>query len=309
VSHWRLGEQSGTFAVDQRAINPGSYVNGPQLGRPGLLPADDGDSAVRFDGVDDYVVTSVSSSLSIGSPLTLEAWIDPAALTAPGDVRTIVGKSSSYALRLNGPLLELRLVKLGVPQTLAAPVGAIGAGRPQHVVATYDGSVRRIYVDGVVVAEAALAGGANSSGGTFSIGSSGGLSGFFGGTIDEVAVYGKALATDRIVEHHREGTAGPDSGGGDPQAPVVTPPVVAPPVAKPPVAKPPVADDGPTASDCRAAQVKRKRWIVLVRKARASTMAARRQTVKRSRAKVLSRRRAALTRATKRARRTCAAVR
>jgi len=300
VSHWRLGESTGTIAVDQRAINPGSYVNGPALGAPGLLPAEGSDTAVGFDGTDDYMAVSSSASLGIASPLTIEAWIDPAALPEAGEVATVVAKSGSYGLRLEGPQLAFDLVQLGVPQTLAAPAGAIVAGKSQHIVATFDGSQRQLYVDGVEVAEAALAGGATASAGGLFVGSSGGLSNFFAGTIDEVAVYSKSLGADRVMVHQEEGVgvATPPDVGEPPQPPVVTP--------QPPVLSPPKA--GPSAKDCRVAQGKRKKWAALVKTARARARAARRPSVKRARVKVLTRRKAALTRATKRAKRTCAAV-
>ncbi len=293
VSHWRLGESAGTIAIDQRAINPGSYVNAPALGAPGLLPEEGSDTAVGFDGTDDYMVVSSSVSLGIASPLTIEAWIDPAALPEAGEDATIIGKSGSYALRLDGPQLVFDLVQLGVPQTLAAPAGAIVAGRPQHVVATFDGNMRRLYVDGSEVAHATLPGGATASAGGLFVGSSGGLSDFFAGTIDEVAVYSKQLAANQVSEHHREGVgvpAPPDDG--EPPPLVVTPPKA-----------------GSTAKDCRVAQAKRRRWVALVATARTRVRAARRPAVKRARVKVLTHRKGALARATKRAKRTCAAAR
>jgi concanavalin A-like lectin/glucanase superfamily protein/fibronectin type III domain protein/lysyl oxidase len=286
VSHWRLGETSGGVAIDQRAINPGSYINEPQLGAPGLLPEEGADSAVAFDGIDDYMAVSSSASLGIGAPITLEAWISPSALPAPGQVEAIVGKAGSYALRLDGPQLVFQLTQLGVPKTLAAPVSAIQAGGSHHVVATFDGSLRRLYVDGAEVAEAELAGGATASGGGFYVGSTGGLSDFYGGTVDEAAVYAKALGADRVLAHRKAG---------------IGPPVVAPPPVTPKV--------GPTPRDCRVAQAHKRRWTTLVNRARKAFRSARRPAVKRRRQKLLVKRKAALKRATTRAKRTCAAVR
>ncbi len=294
ISYWRLGESAGTTAVDQRAINPGSYTNGPALGVPSLLPEEDANTAVGFDGIDDYMVVANSASLAVSSPLTLEAWIDPAALPAAGEVATVLGKSGSYALRLNGSQLVFELVQLGVPQTLAAPAGAIVAGKAQHVVATFDGDVRRIYVDGDEVAQATLPGGATASAGGLFVGSSGGLSNFFAGTVDEAAIYSNALGADRVEAHHQEGV-------GVPKIPDVGEP------PKPPVVNPPKA--GPSAKDCRSAKAKQKRWATLVKSTRKRVRAARRPAIKRARTKVLNHRKAALRRATVRAKRTCSAVR
>jgi len=54
-SYWRLGEPSGTTAVDATGNAPGSYAGGPALGARGALPLDP-DTAVRFDGVDDELL-------------------------------------------------------------------------------------------------------------------------------------------------------------------------------------------------------------------------------------------------------------
>jgi hypothetical protein len=296
VSHWRLGEPSGTAAVDQRAINPGAYGGGPGLGAPGLL-AEGADTAVDFDGVNDYMGTSTSSmSLTIAAPLTLEAWIEPDSLPQPGELAGIVGKQSSYALRLNGPLLEFRLHQVGVPQTLAAPAGTIVAGEAHHVVATFDGSMRRIYVDGALVASGALSG-ASSSGGNLYVGAIDSGGGFFDGTIDEAAVYSKVLGDDKVDAHHAEGSGfvAPvvDPPGPDP----VTPPTVTPPKVTPPLAKP-----CQRAIDSRTAARRR------LDAARKRASAARRPVVERRRLKVVAQRKKELRLARAHVTRVCASA-
>jgi hypothetical protein len=291
VSHWRLGEPSGTVAIDQRAINPGAYFNGPGLGAPGLLAGDGGDSAVRFDGDDDYMTVSNSASLTIDSPLTLEAWIEPDVLPGVGEVATIVGKSGSYALRLNGPLLEFTLVQLEVPQTLTAPASVMAGAGPRHVVATFDGTVRRLYVDEVEVAEAPLAGEVSAGSGALFVGSTDPGSGFFDGMIDELAIYSKGLTADRVSFHYDEGT------GATPEDP--DPPPNPPPAALPP----PKATPAPT--PCARARASRRRVVALVRSARKRAAAARRPVVKRRRTKVVAQRKSALRKATVRVRRAC----
>ena len=75
--------------------------------------------------------------------MTLEAFIKPTSLPPAGSFRSIVAKTGSYALQLNGPTLELTILQLG-----RRPPSA-GAGRARsspvatyHVVGTYDGSTR-----------------------------------------------------------------------------------------------------------------------------------------------------------------------
>ncbi len=296
-SHWRFGEPSGNIAIDQRAINPGAYANSPALGVPGLLVDDGGNTAVAFDGVNDYMSVSDSNSLEIASPLTLEAWIDPDTVGAPGDIATIVSRTGSYALRLNGSALVFELTTLGGPQQLSTGAGAIEAGKPQHVVATYDGTTRRLYLDGIEVEEAPLAG-ANESPGAFFVGSAGGLSGFFDGTIDEVAVYSKVLGADRVKAHYEDGSSVDLD-------PPVNPPTEEPPVT-PPTVDPPTTPVQPTCQRALTSRSQaRRRFDAAVKRARA----AKRPVVKSRRQKVVAQRKKALRLARAHVTRVCASAR
>ncbi|HYI80355.1 MAG TPA: LamG-like jellyroll fold domain-containing protein [Thermoleophilaceae bacterium] len=205
VSYWRLGD-SGASALDQRAINPGVYVNGAVQGATGLLASDTANKAVALDGVDDHVSVSDSSSLdALTGPVTLEAWIKPTALPTAGNFASIATKAESFSLQFNGPQLEFTIMQFGVRQRLQAPAGAIVAGRAYHVVGSFDGTTRRLYVNGVEVANAPLTGGATASASGLLIGSWDGAQEFFTGTVDDVAVYNKALAAARVATHYQDG--------------------------------------------------------------------------------------------------------
>jgi hypothetical protein len=303
VSFWRLGEPSGSVAIDQRAVNPGGYANLPGLGAPGLLAGDGDDTAVDFAGADDYMSVALANQLGIAAPLTLEAWIQPDDV---GDVSTIVARTGSYALRLNGSALVFELTTLG-PQQLSTAPGAIEAGEPHHVVATYDGAMRRLYLDGVEV-EAAPLTGAVASTGSFFVGAGNVLSGLFDGTIDEVAVYSKTLAPDRVKAHYEEGSGidldppvDPPIDPGDPPAgdppPATTPPATTPP-AKTPLAK-----------SCERAIGSRTLARRRLDTARQRARAARRPAVKRRRQKVVAQRKAALRLSRAHVTRVCASAR
>ncbi len=205
VSYWRLGEASGTAAADQRGANPGVYTNSPTLGQASLLETDTADKAVRFDGVNDNVRVANAASLGLSAPLTLEAWIEPAALPSSGSFRSVLTKAESYSLQFNGPRLEFTIIQSGARRRLQAPAGAIVAGQTYHVVGTYDGTTQRLYVNGSQVASAALSGPASASASPLYIGSWNGSSEFFNGTIDEAAVYGATLSAARVSAHHAAG--------------------------------------------------------------------------------------------------------
>ena len=72
-AYWRLGEQTGTTAVDQVGVNHGTYSN-VALGSTGPLTGDD-DSAASFDGTTAYATAPDSNSLDLSSGATIEAWV------------------------------------------------------------------------------------------------------------------------------------------------------------------------------------------------------------------------------------------
>lgn len=204
VSYWRLGD-AGTTAADAGGANNGSYFNGAVTGSPSLLGADAANAAVGLDGVNDHVRIANSASLALSSQLSIEAWIKPSSIPAAGQFRSVVTKPESYSLQFNGPRLEFTIMQFGVRQRLQAPLGAIQAGSTYHVVGTFDGATRRLYVNGVQVASAALTGGATSNSQGLFIGSWSGSNEFFAGSVDEVAVYNSALSASRVAAHRTAG--------------------------------------------------------------------------------------------------------
>jgi hypothetical protein len=208
LSYWRLGETSGTTAADVTGKHPGSYVNGTLLGQGSLLTGDANPSA-SFDGVNDHVRVANTTALQIGTPLSLETWIRPTSIPATGAFASVLTKAESYSLQFNGPRLELTIMQAGARKRLQAPAGAIVAGQTYHVVGTYDGTTQRLYVNGALVASAALTGAASSSTNPLVIGSWTGTNEFFAGRVDEVAVYTKALTATQVQTHYNAGRATP----------------------------------------------------------------------------------------------------
>ncbi|HEU4702431.1 MAG TPA: LamG-like jellyroll fold domain-containing protein [Conexibacter sp.] len=201
VSYWRLGETSGTIAGDVTVANPGTYNGPPTLGAASLVGTDAVDPAVAFDGAGDDVRVGQSGSLDLTGALSLEAFVKPASLPAAGSFRQIVAKTGSYALDFNGPTLELTIYQLGVARRLQAPAGTIVAGRTYHVAGTFDGATQRLYVNGRQVASVALSGAADTTIAGLRIGSWDGAQQFFVGTLDEVALYNKALSASQVAAH------------------------------------------------------------------------------------------------------------
>lgn len=78
VAYWRLGEPaSASIAVDA-APTPqnGTYVNAPTRGVAGAI-MDDWDTAVDFDGVNDFVEVLDAAKLRLSGSFAIEMWVKP----------------------------------------------------------------------------------------------------------------------------------------------------------------------------------------------------------------------------------------
>jgi hypothetical protein len=205
-AYWRLGETSGTNAVDQTGNgNTGTYLGGPSLDQPGAL-AGDPNPAVGLDGSNDAVRAPNATSLSPTGGLSLEAWVKPAAL--PSSSATLVRKEGQYLLRLGSAgQVTFRLWKGGAIHELVTGSGAVAASSWSHVVAAWDGSTMTIYVDGTARASGSLAGPIDTTSELLFLGASFGDYDFLAGGLDEVAVYAAALPPARVAAHWNSGRA------------------------------------------------------------------------------------------------------
>jgi hypothetical protein len=80
------------------------------------------------------------------------------------------------------------------------------AGSTYYLVGTLDGSTQRLYVNGTLIASRSLSGAASVSSNSLYLGSWNGSNGFLAGTIDEAAIYNKALPASAIATHYSAGT-------------------------------------------------------------------------------------------------------
>lgn len=215
VGYWRLDELSGTVAADSSgAGHNGTYTGGVALGATGVIASN---TAATFDGVNDYVTMGDVNAYEFQSAFAVEFW---AKYTATQPLAAIVGKMSA-AINSGWAVFEYS------GQGYIQFYGVTGAGSLlwdfhtdlayndgawHHVVCAWDGTTNanglKIYVDGVVVKTAtALTGTPGTTSTPFAIGSFGALSsGFFGGTVDEVALYTE-LSAARVLAHYNAGFA------------------------------------------------------------------------------------------------------
>ncbi len=141
-----------------------------------------------------------STSLNVTTGLTLSAWIQPT--VAQGSWRTIMqSEAEAYFLNAsngNGDLLPSGGGMFG-PYTIwlsgdtPSPVGAW-----THVAMTYDGTILRLFVNGVQASTAAADGPIETSNNPLWIGGNQLYGEFFNGLIDDARVYNRPLSATEL---------------------------------------------------------------------------------------------------------------
>ncbi len=200
-------EATGQTAIDSSAVgNDGTLRQATMTRVPGKFG-----SAVRFDGVDDWVtvVDGVANSpLDLTTGMTVEAWVNPSTLNGWD---TIVMKERgagllSYALYAHdgAPQPGGRAVPAGYARILGVdqPVRgttALPLNTWTHIATTYDGTTQRFFVNGVQVGSSAMNTAIAVGNQQLRIGGNNAFAGeFFQGLIDEVRVYNRARTAAQI---------------------------------------------------------------------------------------------------------------
>ena len=210
--YWRLGESSGTNAVDQTGANAGAYQSGVVLGVQGALFGDS-NTAGRFDGSDDKVSMGdpVNGSLDFGTnDFTAEAWVK----TTVNGEEAILSKRATTA----GPYWQFTVtndpghdgeiranIVAGSSVEVYGPAKRVDDGAWHHVVVVFDRDAGiTIYVDGISAFRPGAAAGDVGNAGPFLVAKSTGYN-YFKGDLDEVAVYRSALSAPRVQAHYAAG--------------------------------------------------------------------------------------------------------
>ncbi|MBK7393685.1 MAG: VCBS repeat-containing protein [Chloracidobacterium sp.] len=155
--------------------------------------------AFNFTGSGYAMATATSGPLNInGNQMTMDGWVRP---TSVGDA-VYFGRSVSFGndyllLNQNGNKLSAIIKTNGLEATVNAPSGP-QVGVWTHIALTYDGSMMRLYMNGVEVGSTPKTGNITDSGQPFGIGGrSTGLR--FNGAVDEVEVFNRALSSTEIA--------------------------------------------------------------------------------------------------------------
>jgi hypothetical protein len=220
IGYWRLGEAPGSASAADASghTNNGTYSGGLTLGQPGFHG---GDTAALFDGATGRIVVLNSVTLN-PAHITMEAKIR---WDGPNDFQQRILEKSSFPELAQYGLsvlpdahvqVELRTSSATISVDVKS-IGVIAQGSETHLVATYDGNVIRVYLNGVLDSETAAPGSispkpptpANLTESGVGIGNQTERNRPFKGLIDEVALYPTALSGERILAHYQSQFAKP----------------------------------------------------------------------------------------------------
>jgi RHS repeat-associated protein len=209
--YWRLGEASGTSFASTVGSYPGTWTGSPTLGVAGALNADT-NTAATLNGTSQYGTVSNASGLNKTNNFSLELWVkrskNAATQAVAGKPLTTTTKSENYAFWFDTANKIRFEVGNGTTSKTITSAAALDTNW-HHVVGTFASGALKLYVDGTLSASVTATfttAGTNTS--TFDIGRSG-TTNYYGGGIDEAALYGSALTATQVADHRAKGVNAP----------------------------------------------------------------------------------------------------
>jgi hypothetical protein len=193
VAAYNFDAGSGTVLQDVSGHGNNGTFSGPTwvAGHAGQALSFSGNSFVT-------VPDSATLSLTPGTGVTLEAWVYPTQSPLWSDV--VYKYNDIYYLDTNnGKPATNGTYAMGHPSPLVGPT-ALQLSTWSHIAGTYDGSMLRVYKDGVQVNSKTVAlGNVKTSNFPLTLGGDSGNGQYFVGRIDEVRVYNRALSPAEIL--------------------------------------------------------------------------------------------------------------
>ncbi len=192
ISSWR----AETNANDAIGANHGTLTNGATFG-PGKVG-----TAVSFDGVDDLVTIP---SINAGANYTVEFWLYPKRSANYEHLVSNSGGSANYGdLYFRNDHIEYWQ---GGVQRASSPVSSVPLLTWSHIALSYDGSVNRIYVNGVALAVSVNHGEVFNNPLAFGY-TNAPSNNRLQGLLDEISLYNRALENSEIAALYSAGSAG-----------------------------------------------------------------------------------------------------
>jgi hypothetical protein len=172
------------------------------------LPIYGGDDYLSFDGVDDYIVSTNNSSLSLTSQITISSWITTTSFDNYATIAMKTGSGSwvdGYGISRH-PTGSKMTFWINNWDSNRVNIDWSTHSEFKNLVGTFDGSNIRLYVDGVLINSAAYSSAITTNSEPLSIGSwyntSGSTNQHWNGNIAQVSIYNRALTASEIQQNY-----------------------------------------------------------------------------------------------------------
>lgn len=216
--YWRVGEPSGTSAVDSSGnSNTGTYVNTPTLGLAGALA--DGNTAIA-QASGGYITVPHAASLNVADTFTFEFWAKGIAASGRNYVTGKgTGSGAPFIVFEDG---HLKLIEF--PTGFSTPIATSSSAVPDtlwhHWAVTKNGATTHIYLDGVEGTTAGTNKTFSNNTAALHLGASD-IDVGVNASWDEFAYYPTVLSAGRILTHYQAAPT-PTSAPATVLAPVIT---------------------------------------------------------------------------------------
>ena len=202
-----LNEISGTTSfADTSGLNNNGSCSGagcPTAGVSGRF-----NTALSFDGANDFVSLGSPASMNISGTISLEAWVNPRStsgvqyILSHGDA---AGPNPGVFLRINNGNYEVGVANRSLFSAVTA-MPSTDVGNWVHIAGVFTGTHWIIYRNGAATSSLSTTVGAVSSGANWALGaSSAAPSQYYQGSLDEVVVMNRALSSAEVLDHYRRG--------------------------------------------------------------------------------------------------------
>jgi prepilin-type N-terminal cleavage/methylation domain-containing protein len=221
IGEWKLDDTSGTAVSDTWAkVSNGTLVNfnyttagSGDTNTDGWMSSSNciSGTCLKFDGSNDYLNLGSNTILDVASTITIGVWIKTSEYAGCQDILeknyynwairkswngSIVGYPT-FLLRLSGTVKEL---------SSTAETGArIYDDNWHYIVATYDGTWMKLYIDGAENRSTNSYSGTITTGGTLYVGYTAATTGYYNGLLDELRVYSAAIPSSQVKEQYYAG--------------------------------------------------------------------------------------------------------
>lgn len=195
IAHWKFDENSGNIANEEYSELDG-FIYGADWTQ-GVT-----NSALQFDGIDDYIEVEGSEQLELGDEISFSVWVKAqenktAKIFEKGDWD---GNGLGFD-KWNGWKASFRID--GSTHSVDWDEGIPDFEEWYFITSVYDGEAVKIYVNGELKNLKLITGNLSTNSRTVKIGATGGQK-YFNGYIDEPTIYNQALTEEQIAQIYED---------------------------------------------------------------------------------------------------------